>query len=205
MPNMNIMPLVGILVNRVDARWLVLFGFVTTAAALHHLGTIYLGIDFRTAVMYRVYQSIGLAFLFVPINTVSYVGVPPEKSNQVSALINLMRNLGGSVGIALITALVARSTQRHQTYLVAHVTPGRATVRRMLSELTQLFQFHGSSPHLATQRAYGVIYRTVGEQAATLSYIDALRMLALLAICVLPFIFLLERSRPGQYGMKSAH
>ena len=88
------------------------------------------GIDFRTAMLYRVYQSIGLAFFFVPINTICYVGVPQEQNNQVSAMINLMRNLGGSFGISFVTTMLARRSQVHQTYLAAHVTNSNSTAAR---------------------------------------------------------------------------
>ncbi len=82
---------------------------------MFHMTNIYLGIDFHTAMMYRVYQSIGMAFLFVPINTLCYIGVPQEQNNQISSMINLMRNLGGSFGISFVTTMLARRAQVHQT------------------------------------------------------------------------------------------
>ncbi len=114
------MPIVGQLVSRVDARLLIGFGFVVLTIALIHMSSIYPGIDFQTAVLYRIYQSVGLAFLFVPINTISFVNIPPSQGNQVSAMINLFRNLGGSVGISALSTLLARRAQVHQTYLAAH-------------------------------------------------------------------------------------
>src|SRR5262249_1586558 len=80
-----LLPFVGKLLGKVDARWLVAFGFAATAGAMFHMTGMSLDIDFRTAMLYRIYQSIGLAFLFVPINTIAYVGVPRRKNNQVSA------------------------------------------------------------------------------------------------------------------------
>ena len=119
---MAMMPIAGYLISRVDARKLITFGFIALAISTFHISSLYLGIDFRTAMLYRVYQSIGLAFLFVPINTICYVGVPQEQNNQVSAMINLMRNLGGSFGISFVTTMLARRSQVHQTYLAAHVS-----------------------------------------------------------------------------------
>ena len=100
-------------------------GFVVLPLALFHMASIYPGIDFHTAMFYRVYQSIGLAFLFVPINTISFVNIPPSQGNQVSAMINLFRNLGGSVGISALSTLLARRAQVHQTYLAAHTSSAR--------------------------------------------------------------------------------
>ena len=111
------MPAVGFLVSRVDARYLIAAGFLTVGYALFRMTDLTLGIDYHTAMLWRCYQAAGLAFLFVPINTIAFVGTPPEASNQVSGLLNLMRNLGGSVGISAVTTLIARRQQEHQFYL----------------------------------------------------------------------------------------
>ncbi len=79
-------------------------------------------IDFWNATMYRIYQSVGLAFLFIPINTIAYFDIPQEKSREVSSMINLFRNLGGSVGISMVETMLARRTQFHQDRLISHVT-----------------------------------------------------------------------------------
>ncbi|HEY2406165.1 MAG TPA: DHA2 family efflux MFS transporter permease subunit, partial [Polyangiaceae bacterium] len=89
------LPLVGVLVSRVQARWLIVIGFVITSFAMWNMTNLSLEISMRTAVIWRIYQAAGLAFLFIPINTVAYVGVPREKNNEVSGMMNLSRNLGG--------------------------------------------------------------------------------------------------------------
>jgi len=98
---MAMMPVVGMLVSRVDPRKLITLGFIALAAAMFHMTSLYLGVDFKTAMMYRIWQSVGLAFLFVPINTLCYVGVPQEQNNQISSMINLMRNLGAALEFRL--------------------------------------------------------------------------------------------------------
>jgi DHA2 family multidrug resistance protein len=113
-----LMPLVGFLVSRVDARFLIGIGFLSTGLALFHMTNPNLGIDYRTAALWRIYQAAGIAFLFVPINTISYTGMPPQASNQISGLVNLMRNMGGSIGISAATTLIARHQQIHQFHLV---------------------------------------------------------------------------------------
>ena len=100
-------------------------GFAITAVGLYYMSThLTLGMDFRTVFMLRVYQVAGLAFIFIPNNVLCYVGVPREKNNQISSMINFVRNIGGSIGIAVISTLVARGTQRRQSYMSANMQPG---------------------------------------------------------------------------------
>jgi DHA2 family multidrug resistance protein len=192
-----LLPLVGWLLGKVEARWLIGVGFAVTAVSLWHLTSIYLGIDFRTAVMYRIYQSIGLAFLFVPINTIAYVGVPPEKNNQISAMTNLARNIGGSVGISFATTLIARRAQFHQTQLVSHATPYDPAYREMSSALAAKLMAGGASAVDAMKQTTARLYGLILREAAALAYIDAIWAMAVIAICMLPLVFLLQRNRPG--------
>jgi DHA2 family multidrug resistance protein len=195
------MPIVGQLVSRVDARYLIAFGFVVLAVALVHMSTIYPGIDFRTAMFYRIYQSIGLAFLFVPINTISFVNIPPSQGNQVSAMINLFRNLGGSVGISALSTILARRSQVHQSYLAAHTSsPAFANV---LHTAKAMFFTAGNSLPDAAKLANGELYRTVQQQATALAYIDAIRVLTVCCVLALPLIMFARRNRPG--GAAMAH
>jgi DHA2 family multidrug resistance protein len=191
------LPIVGRLIARVDARWLVGFGFLITALALFHMTTIYPGIDFRTAVLYRVYVSFGLAFLFVPINTASYVGVPAAKNNEVSAMINLARNLGGSVGISLATTLIARRSQLHQSRLVEHVTRFDPAVRASVARIAGRMVAEGAAASTATRRALAVIYGLVIQRATTLAFIDTIWFLGFLSACMLPLVLLMRRTRGG--------
>ena len=105
---MLLMPAIGALVGKVDARWLIALGLVVTSMALFHMTNFDTQIDYGTVAWARVYQSLGLALLFIPINTAAYDGVPPEQNNNASAIINMMRNLGGSIGIAVVTTFIAR-------------------------------------------------------------------------------------------------
>jgi DHA2 family multidrug resistance protein len=199
-----LLPLVGRLLTKVDARWLIGFGFAVTALALWHMTGIYLGIDFKTAVLYRVYLSVGLAFLFVPINTVSYVGVPKEKNNQVSALINLARNLGGSVGISFATTWVARRTQVRVTQLAAHATPFDLALRRELTAIAHTLSVHGMSAVDAARHARGLLYGRILAQATTLAYIDTFALLALASGAMTVLVLALRRRRAGA-GPAMAH
>src|SRR5689334_8114500 len=119
---MLLMPLVGFLLSRYDARWLMVFGLSVLSASLFHMTNFNLQIDFATAAWARVFQAVGMAFLFVPINTAAYAYLPREKNNAASGLMNLARNIGGSVGISFVTTMLERRTQFHQNMLSSHLS-----------------------------------------------------------------------------------
>ena len=196
-----LLPLVGRLVSKVDPRYLIAFGFLILSAALFHMAhTLYPGIDFRTAVLIRIYQSAGLAFLFVPINTMVYSGVPPQKNNQVSGIVNLARNMGGDIGIALVTTLIARRSQFHQARLAEHVVPSGDLGAR-LAGIAEHLQQMGIGAAQATKMAYGQIYAQVIKQAQTLAYLDALLMLSIFAAIMVPLVLMTRRVKPGAAAM----
>ncbi len=193
---MAMMPVVGFLVSRVDPRKLITLGFIALAASMFHMSSIYLGIDFKTAMMYRIFQSIGLAFLFVPINTLCYVGVPQEQNNQISSMINLMRNLGGSFGISFVTTMLARRMQVHQSNLAAHTTNSNH-MQGLLHGMSSIYAARLGSGPGAMQRAYASVYGTMQQQAAVLSYKDVVLAMALLTVCVMPLVLLARKPKPG--------
>jgi DHA2 family multidrug resistance protein len=194
-----LLPLVGRLVAKVDARWLIAFGFLVLSLSLFHMvHTLYPGIDFRTATLMRVYQSAGLAFLFVPINTMVYAVVPPEKNNAASGIVNLSRNMGGDIGIAFITTAIARRSQLHQSNLVAHLDPGNQDLQSRLAAVARLLERAGSSSVEAMRQAYGVIYRQLTQQAQTLAYLDVLFVLACICAAMVPVVFFTRSVRGGQ-------
>ena len=194
---MVLMPIVGWMLTRVDARWLIAFGFGSTSIAFYHMTNLYLGIDFTTAMMYRIYQSIGLAFLFVPINTMSYVGVPQEKSREVSSLVNLCRNVGGSIGISLVTTMLARRAQFHQHRLVANVNPDSGVLGSTLAGLNSRLLQHGVSGPEAAHQAYGMVYARLQVQSNVQAYIDVLWLFAVASLCVVPLAVLMRKAAPG--------
>ncbi len=197
----GLLPLVGRLLGKMDGRWLIAFGFLSSAAALWHMTGIYPGIAFSTAVKYRLFQSFGLAFLFIPITTLSYVGIPPDKNNQVSALTNLARNVGGAVGISLAQTLLARRAQFHQSRLVEHVTPYSPSLRRALGGLGQLLVHRGTAGGIATRRAFATVYGAVLQQASTLAFIDTLWVLAIACLCMTPLALAMKKPKPGMAMM----
>jgi DHA2 family multidrug resistance protein len=165
-------------VGRIYARWLIAFGFLALSVSLYHRTGIDLQISWWNAMMLRSYQSIALAFLFVPINTVAYVGMKPEQNNQVSALVNLMRNIGASVGISLTGAMVTERAQFHQGQLAQRATAYSSNTHAALQNLAAKLQPAGLSAADAMHQAYGRIYVALQLQAQTLAYIDTFWTLA---------------------------
>jgi DHA2 family multidrug resistance protein len=190
-----LLPFVGMLISRVDARYLISFGFLVTSLGLFHLSHLTLDISFGTAVWARIYQAAGLAFLFIPISTVSYIGMPREKSNSISGMTNLARNIGGSVGISLVTTVLARRAQYHQTVLVDHTNNFNPAFTGAIARTTDTLIAHGTPPANAAQRAYGMIAGTVHRQAVMEAYLDVFRILAIGALILAPCVFIMKKAR----------
>jgi MFS transporter, DHA2 family, multidrug resistance protein len=157
-------------------------------------------ISFSSATWLRVAQVTGLGFLFVPITLVAYVGVPAEKSNSVAGLVNFMRNMGSSVGTSIVTTVIARRSQFHQTTLVAHTSPGNQNFPSLISGLGQRIAHSGVSLHDPQTQAYARVYRAVQAQAATLAYIDTYFILTIGAAIMFFLAFLLKKNNPHAGG-----
>jgi len=192
-----LMPLAGMLVKRMQARWLIGMGFLLSAlAAFHVTYNLDLDINFRTAAMFRVWQSAGLALLFVPINTASYVGMPPEKGGEVSGTMNLLRNIGGSVGISMVETMVTRREQFHQDVLSAQWTPARQAYRTVTSGMSADLFHRGLSQSEAAAQTTLRIYNSVITQASVLSYMDVAWLLAVLCLAMIPLVLMLKKNNP---------
>jgi MFS transporter, DHA2 family, multidrug resistance protein len=194
---MLLLPLVGFLLSRYSPRWLLIFGLVVLSGSLFHMSGFDLSIDFRTAATARVFQAVGMAFLFVPINTAAYAFLPRDKNNAASGLMNLARNMGGSVGISLVTTMLDRRGQVHLNNLSRNLSAANPTFRSMLQDAEQTMRAHGASAAFATQKAYALIEGTVQRQATMLAYIDDFRLLGFAILAMVPLVFLMKKSKPG--------
>ncbi|HLK86665.1 MAG TPA: DHA2 family efflux MFS transporter permease subunit [Candidatus Binataceae bacterium] len=192
-----LMPIVGILVRRIEARWLIIGGLVFSAIALFHItSSLDLQLDFHTAASYREFQSLGLALLFIPINTAAYVGIAEEKGGEVSGTINLLRNIGGSVGISLLETMIVRRAQFHQDELIAHVTRAHPSLQIATQRLSADLFHHGLSHPQALQQTYGRIYDSLIAQATIQSYIDVAWIIGVICLLMLPITLLLKKNDP---------
>ena len=192
---MLMMPVVGILISRVDPRWLIAFGCTISASSLMVMAGWNLGLDYKHAVLGRMLQSFGLAFLFIPINVAAFAYVPRDKTNMGTGIINLARNVGASVGIATVTTLLERRTQYHMAQLNEHVNPMSAAYRTMLASFTNAFTFGGSSGPGATAQARGMIYNIVQRQATMLAFLDDFKLLGVVFFAIIPIFFLMRRPK----------
>jgi MFS transporter, DHA2 family, multidrug resistance protein len=190
------MPIVGQLSSRVQARWLGAMGFLITGIALMHMTRLSLQASFSTYMLDYVFQRLGVAFMFIPINTLAYLDVPPGKNNQISGMINMFRNVGASVGISMVTTLTQRRAQIHQDTFSMHVNTFNPALRNQLSGLTNQLFHAGMSTADASHQALGRMYLMVQTQASTEAYLDTLKILAIICFCILPLLLLVKKNDP---------
>jgi DHA2 family multidrug resistance protein len=200
------MPVAGALVSRMDPRLMMAAGFAGIAWALDYMAThLSLGMDFGSAAMLRTYQCIGLPFIFLPSNTLAYLGVPQEKNNQVSGMNAFVRNIGGSIGIALITTFLTRQSQAHQTVLTAHTRVGSPAFDTLTQAFTGRYQQGGASLPDATVRAHARVYGIVQAQATTLAYIDVVRVLIVMIVVLIPLVFIMRKPKKHTTAEMAMH
>ncbi|MDP9037940.1 MAG: DHA2 family efflux MFS transporter permease subunit [Acidobacteriota bacterium] len=189
---MGMMAVAGRSVGKFDARVMVCMGYLATAFGLYHLTSLDLTSSFGRVTELRMLQVIGLPFIFIPISTLNYVGVPLEKSNQISSLSNFARNLGGSAGTALLTTYLARSAQVNQVTLAANVIPGSAAFTLYSDRVKQMLTLRGMTPEAVGQAAIGQAYRQMLREASMLSYKNAFAILAAIVFVLAPLPFLMR-------------
>ena len=195
---MFMMPVVGILITRVDPRAMISFGFILLASslvAMHQM--LALNASFKTVMWLRVWQGASLAFLFIPINTISYNGVPRSQNNDVSGLSNLARNVGGSVGTAFVSTMLARRSQAHQSYMVRNMNTGSAGFNNQVNSMAGYLQGRsgpGGGNHAdALAAAQGNIYNMLHAQSQMLAYLDIIAVLAVFCTIMVPLVWMVQK------------
>ncbi len=194
---MVMMPIAGRMVGKVkDARVLVAVGYAAVAAGLYNLTRLDLDVAFSQLVLFRVLQVLGLAFIFIPISTLNYVGVPREKSNQISSFSNFARNIGGSAGTAMLTTFLQRTAQTHQASLGANAVAGGMAYTRYVASTQAALMGLGQGAAQASQAAAGRAYQALLRQASMLSYQNAFWLLSVLMACLVPLPFIMRKPPP---------
>ncbi|HEY0759534.1 MAG TPA: DHA2 family efflux MFS transporter permease subunit [Acidisarcina sp.] len=189
---MVLMPVAGKLVGKMDARLLVSMGYAVTAIMIYNLTRLDLGVSFNTIMLWRMLQVIGLPFVFIPISTLNYVGVPRNKSNQISSFSNFARNMGGSVGTAMLTTFLVRTAQTHQNALAVNTGSGFA-YRNYIDVTKRALVASGMGSDAAGTMAVGRAYTVMVRQASMLSYANAFWVLSVLIACLVPLPFIMRR------------
>jgi len=187
-----VMPIVGRLVGIVQPKYLIMVGSLIVTFAMWHLTGLNGDITYGYAAFARVILGIGLPLLFLPVTTASYDGVPPDKTNQASALINVARNLGGSMGVALAQTTFAQRQQFHQSRLVEHISASDVGYQQALDAFTRYFQDQGSDPQQAASQAVAAIGKTLQTQIDLLSYIDVFWTLAIIGAIMVPLALIIR-------------
>jgi MFS transporter, DHA2 family, multidrug resistance protein len=187
-----LMPIAGRLTGMVQPKYLVALGMLLTAWGLYYMTSFSPDADFHFFAWARVLQMIGAPFLFIPITTISYAGLPPEKTNEAAALINVARNEGGSIGVSLVTTMLARREQFHQSRLTDSVTQTSPQFQAMVHQGAQHFTATGASLPDAQHQALALISQLVQNQSQLLSYIDVYFVLAIVAALMVPLAMMLR-------------
>jgi DHA2 family multidrug resistance protein len=193
------MPIAGFLVSRVDPRMMMAVGFATTASALYFMAShLTLGLDFRTTVLMRILQTSGLAFIFLPSNTLAYVGIRREQNNQVSGMNAFVRNIGGSIGIALLSTMLTRLSQQNQSSLVAHAYAGNPAFEILFNGIKQGLIGAGMDATTAMQQAYARVTGMIQMQATALAYVQVVTLLSMVVACLIPLPMIMRRPPSGR-------
>ncbi len=196
-----LMPLVGFLVAKVDARYLVAYGFFSCSVALFTMLNLNLDVNYGYVAWLRVFQASGLAFLFVPISTISFAGIPPGKNNDASGLTNLARNIGGSVGTAFLVTVLARRAQYHQHRLGDHLTSSLGPMQNQVALTARYLHDKGGLAFSVAQGqnlATGNVLRQLIIQATLLSYLDVIKCFAIAMGMMVPVVFIMTKVKGGR-------
>lgn len=186
-------PLAGYLTSKTDPRRLLIFGLILGAITMFDLSGLNLNAGYWNILWPQVFQGIALSFLFIPLMAASMAHISKERMGNATSIFNLTRNIGGSLGIALMTTFLARRAQVHQNHLITHVTAADLRTREMLAGLASHFHSAGTDSYTSSRKALAALYRIVQQQASMLAFVEAFWIMAAIFLAMTPFIFLLRR------------
>jgi MFS transporter, DHA2 family, multidrug resistance protein len=194
---MVMMFVAGRLSGKVQPKWLIIAGAVIIAVSMYRVTNVYSELGFWFLARARMLTGAGLSLVFVSITAASYDGLPAEQTDQASALINAARNTGGSIGISIVSNVLAHREQFHQSRLVEHAIASSAQYQDTLSHVTHYFLAQGSALLQAQQQAIAFIGQQIQTQAAFLAYMDAFWVLTLISLATVPLAMTLRRVKLG--------
>jgi DHA2 family multidrug resistance protein len=194
------MPIVGILMGKIEARKLLGTGLVIAAFSIYQLSKLNLNAGYWDIFWPQLLQGTSMGLLFVPLTTITNGPIPKEQMGNATSLFNLMRNIGASIGIASVTTISARHSQAHIHDLATHVNQYSPATQTMLQGLKQAFMARGMDVATATKQAYAGVFGMVQRQAAMMAYIDTFFILAVMFIACLPLIFIMKKAPKGGGG-----
>jgi DHA2 family multidrug resistance protein len=192
------------IVTRIDQRWMLGFGCLLNAASLYMMTSLTLGMDYWALALPRFIQGFAVGFIFVPLSTLALATIQRHKLVNATAVYGMLRNVGGSVGIAVVTTLLAQRSQFHQATLVSHITPWDPETRAQLVKWAGHFTAQGTDAFTAQQRAIVMLYRDTVAQAQLLAYADDFWLLAMMFAVVPLFLPLMRRIRLEDMSKRTA-
>jgi MFS transporter, DHA2 family, multidrug resistance protein len=188
------MPVVGILISRIEARKLLSCGVILCAVTLFWFGFLNLNLGFWDLFWPQILQGVSMSLLFVPMTTMTMNFISKEEMGNATSIFNLMRNIGGSIGIATAATMLERNRQTYTNILGTHITPYAYQSQQMLSQLKSALMAKGIDPISAGQRANAMLFGSVQRHATMLSFIELMRLFGILFILLLPLIWLAKSS-----------
>jgi DHA2 family multidrug resistance protein len=198
------MPIIGMLMTKVDPRKLLVVGLTVSGLTMIWLGSINLQVGFWQIAWPQILQGASMGMLFVPLNTISNDSISKEKLGNATSLFNLMRNIGGSVGIAMVTTIYARRTQANTRTFGANINEYNTVAQQYLSGVKAALVQAGADPVTAARQAYNVAFLTLQREAAMLSFVKCFRLLGILFLLMIPMVAMMKQLRhlrkPGEAG-----
>ncbi len=199
------MPIIGYLTAKIDNRWLIMFGFVMFGISALWFGEVNLAIGQWTFLWAIVISGFGSGCVFVPLSTTAMAFLRNEEIGNASGLYNLLRNIGGSIGISVVNTIVARHEQLHHNEMVGNLNGARVTVRGTVEGLQAYLSTQGASATDALHRAYGLLGQNLNAQARLWSYVDDFRYMALVCFGCIPIVFALKKSVGRKGALRAGH
>lgn len=198
------LPLAGRLVTKINPKALLTFGLIVNSYATYLMANFTLTADFATVIWPRVVLGIGMGFFFIPLTTLTMSGIPKEEMGNASSIYNLLRNLGGSFGVAFVTTILARRAQFHQSRLVEHATPFDPNFQITMQHNMQYLQMQGVPDAQLESGSLAMIYQELLRQASMLSFNDAFLLTCGIMMLMIPFIQFMKRPE-GSAGPVELH
>jgi DHA2 family multidrug resistance protein len=200
------MPIVGLIIAPVGARKLLVFGIAAAGLTLVWLGSLNLNAGYWDFFWPQFIQGIAMSCLFVPLTTITMDPIPKEEMGNATSIFNLLRNVGGSTGIAISTTMLSRTRQMYTNILGTHVNPYSFQTQQWLNHLRSALIARGSDATTAGKRATALVFYLMERQASMLAFIDVFRILGAIFILTLPLVWLMKSPRLGtQKGPPGLH
>jgi DHA2 family multidrug resistance protein len=197
------MPMIGLLIGKIDSRKLVAVGLIMGATTLIWLGQLNLNTGYWDVFWPQFFQGLGLSAIFVPLTTISMDRIPRERMGNATSLFNLMRNLGGSVGIAVTGSMLARKQQAYVDIFGSNVDAYSPAAQGAFESAKNAFIAAGADITTATQRAYASLFATVQQNSTMVAFVSIFRILGVMFLLLLPLVLLMKK--PRGRGSMGAH